>query len=147
FMMVAREQLRAQVLFHMGVTARVEKAAREGLRELKIMDAESPDHANIVSAMALTRSLITPEEAEIAIAEARRALTLYPATQDPWIRSWRVADLAVVLVRAGRHEEAVEQLEALLAQDTNAISVEWAKVDPAWDPLRGRGDFGALVGE
>jgi TolB-like protein/tetratricopeptide (TPR) repeat protein len=145
FFVTGRQPLRALALFCMGERERATEAVGQALEVYAGMDRETPEHANIVSARAFTRALLGQAEAEDAVGDARRALSLYPAAQDPWIRSFRARDLAFVLARANRPDEAVAELHELLGQDTSAVSVEWLKRTPLFDSLRGRSDFEALL--
>jgi serine/threonine protein kinase/tetratricopeptide (TPR) repeat protein len=145
FYFVGRELRRAQVLDAMGMTDRVPEVARVALETLEGELAANPGYANLLSAIAEARSFLGQAEAEQAVADAQRALELYPANIDTWIRSYRQLDLAHVLIRAGRHEEAVRELADLLTQNTNALSVGLLRNSPRYDALRDRADFAALV--
>jgi tetratricopeptide (TPR) repeat protein len=145
FYFMSRELRRAQVLDAMGMTDRVPAVAQVALETLEGELEANPGWANLVSAIAVARSFLGEAEAGHAIDEAERALELYPANIDSWIRSNLQLDLAHVLIRAGRHEEAVNELTDLLTQDTDAVSLGLLRISPRYDALRDRPDFQALV--
>jgi tetratricopeptide (TPR) repeat protein len=145
FQVFVRELSRAEVLNAMGETDRVAETVQPGLRELELLLDAYPDHSNFVATAAVAKSFLGPEEAEKAVAEVRRSLELYPASHDSWMRSWRVGDLITVLTRAGRHEEAVDEIRDLLAQSNEVLSVDLLRNSPVYDSLRGREDFEALL--
>jgi predicted Zn-dependent protease len=145
FYFMCRELRRAQVLYAMGMNERVPEVAAVALETLEAERAANPDYANLVSAIAEARAFLGEAEAEQAITEARRAMELYPANIDTWIRSNRQLDLAHVLILTGRHEEAVSEIADLLTQDTDAISVGLLRISPRYDVLRDRADFAELL--
>jgi tetratricopeptide (TPR) repeat protein len=91
-------------------------------------------------ALVLTR-LGRYEEARTTVADALR---LSEADRigfiDPVIRLMA----AEVLMRTGRHDEAVDRLEEVLRVQY-MVSPAWLRVDPTWRPLRGNPRFDGIV--
>ena len=79
-----------------------------------------------------------------ATALAERAASRWPVARDAADGGVLQEALAGVYVLAGRPRDAVATLEALLAVPANT-SVAELRLDPLWDPLRGRADFQALL--
>jgi predicted negative regulator of RcsB-dependent stress response len=79
-----------------------------------------------------------------AVANAAEALRRSEADRighiDPGIR----LGVALVLMQAGRKDEAVARLEEVLRAQY-MISAAWLAVDPTWAPLRGHPAFDRLV--
>jgi len=124
-----------------------EEAAREAFTRaeevLRVALRESPDSGTMTSAYA--RSLAGLGRGEEAVALARSALDMYPADKDVWIHSWRVYDLAIVLILSEEFDEAMLTLRELAETQTDALSPALLRKSPAFDPLRDREDFEALV--
>jgi TolB-like protein/Flp pilus assembly protein TadD len=77
---------------------------------------------------------------------ARHATALVPLAKEAWRGMQRMGDLAEVLVRTGRHDEAITLLEQLMRLPAGlTVSRATLRLDQAWDPLRSDSRFQALV--
>jgi serine/threonine-protein kinase len=81
---------------------------------------------------------------EEAVQLARDALTDDPLSVDAVLGTFRMEMAALVFVRAGEYEEAIDQLEVLLSVPS-WMSRTLLRIDPAWDPLRQNPRFRKLV--
>jgi hypothetical protein len=79
------------------------------------------------------------------LAAIQRALTLYPASKDRWIATWRRYDQAVIEMLAVRPESAVATLSDLMTRLTDVVSPAILASSPVFDPLREREDFKRLL--
>jgi serine/threonine-protein kinase len=79
-----------------------------------------------------------------AIRAAKRALDLFPLSDDALRGAGVLADLAEVYVLVGEHDAAIDQLELLLSIPS-LLSVQLLRVDPLWDPLRDHPRFQKLL--
>jgi predicted Zn-dependent protease len=70
-----------------------------------------------------------------AIRSARRGVELVPYSRDAVLAPYRMHDLAAVYAMTGRDEDAISQLQALLAVP-GIYSVQSVRTDPLWAPLR-----------
>jgi hypothetical protein len=69
-----------------------------------------------------------------------------PVSADAFLGTVRIEMAALIYIRAGAHDQALDQLEILLSipsQTSRAL----LRLDPAWDPLRVDPRFKKLVGE
>jgi tetratricopeptide (TPR) repeat protein len=104
--------------------------------------AAKPDEANPAMARAVCWAALG--RGEEAVEEAQRALTLFPANRDAWIRQWRLADLALVQSLAGRKDAAVATLAELLDGPVDVISPALLRITPLYDSLRDHPGYAAL---
>jgi tetratricopeptide (TPR) repeat protein len=74
-------------------------------------------------------------QAEAAVAAGQQAVNLLPVSKDAVYGPSFVIDMAHIYTLLGKEEEAVQQLEILLAQPS-WISVPFAESDPRWRSLR-----------
>jgi len=74
----------------------------------------------------------------------RRVETMLPIAH-ALVRSQVLVDVAKVYVVAGRHQEAIDLLDRLLATPGDDVSVPMLRLDPVWDPLRGEPRFEAML--
>jgi eukaryotic-like serine/threonine-protein kinase len=81
-----------------------------------------------------------------AVRAARRAVELVPLANDRWVHYVMRRNLARVLARVGAVDEAIAELERLLAVPSY-VSGPGLRVDPAWDPLRSHPRFQHLAGD
>lgn len=72
---------------------------------------------------------------EEAARESRRALELLPGWKDTFDAPFLMVNAAESCVMAGQYDDAIDQLEALLAMPGFATPF-YLKLDPIWDPLR-----------
>jgi len=107
--------------------------------------AEKPESGNRHASYA--RALAGVGRYDEAVAEIDRSFTLFPASKDPWIATWRLYDKADILIQAGRHADAVAVLGELMQRQTDVISPAILRNSPVFDPLRGREDFEALLSQ
>jgi len=115
-------------------------SAAARLRRLLIQRPDDPEvHANLGAALA---GLGRVQE---GLQEARRATELMPFTRDQLANPGLVLVLTRIEVLAGRYDEAVAHLRALLSHP-GAVSVGYLKASPEWAPLRSRADFQQLLG-
>ncbi len=77
-----------------------------------------------------------------AVESARQAVEAN--AHDAFDGSDWLINLARVLVMAGEHESAIDQLELALAIPTR-ISPQWLRLDPVWEPLSDHPDFQRLL--
>jgi hypothetical protein len=64
--------------------------------------------------------------------------------RDAYLGPYVQQQLARIYMMAGRHEEALDQLEPLVRVPPN-LSPGWLRIDPIWDPLRKHPRFQRLV--
>jgi len=79
-----------------------------------------------------------------AIREAQTAVELVPVSRDAMMGSDILNGSAVIYMRVGEHETAIDQL-ALLLTIPSQISATILRIDPIWAPLRGNPRFERLV--
>lgn len=117
--------------------------ARELLEE---MAAQAPEDYRVHRALARTYSgLGLHDRALEAMEKARNGM---PLELDRWAAPDLIEDHAVVLMRAGRLDDATERLRFLLENPSrNRITVPVLRLDPAWDPLRDHPSFQRLLQE
>jgi TolB-like protein/Tfp pilus assembly protein PilF len=83
-----------------------------------------------------------------AISEAKIAVKLYPVSKDAYSGPMGVRNLAIIYVRVGEHEAALDQIEYLLSIPTSGyvgVSVPLLRIDPTWDPLRSHPRFQKIL--
>lgn len=112
------------------------KGAAEG--ELK----RSPDSED--AHLQLAKALAFLGEKEAALAEAQRAAELRPESKDAFGGPEIMEGVAEVHAVLGNNDRALEILEGLLSRPT-AITTQFLKINPIWDPLRGDARFQALI--
>jgi tetratricopeptide (TPR) repeat protein len=83
---------------------------------------------------------------EEAVRIAREAVARKPLSQDAFLGTFRLDMAALIFVRTGAYEEAIDQLELLLSVPSETSRALY-RIDPAWDPLRDHPRFRELVGE
>ena len=81
---------------------------------------------------------------EDAIRLARKAMAKDPLETDALLGTFRMQMAALIYVRTGMYEEAIEQLARLLSVPSE-MSPALLRIDPAWDPLRNHPRFRELV--
>lgn len=111
--------------------------AIEALRlAVQLADESSETLAALAHALAIAGETEEAEEAE----------SLLQRLDDRSSRAYVSPALqAQVLIGLGRHDEALDRLEA--AADERAADLIWTGVRPVYDPLRGSPRFEAIVGE
>jgi len=84
------------------------------------------------------------DQKELALDEARRALTLMPVSKDAYDGPLILQGLAQVYTWTGDHDRAFDELQTLLGMP-GYISYGYLKTDPAWEPLREHARFQQLL--
>jgi tetratricopeptide (TPR) repeat protein len=79
-----------------------------------------------------------------AIRITNEVLKNYPLSVDAFLGTFRLNVAALVYVRAGAYEKAIDQLELLLSVPS-LTSRALYRIDPAWDPLLDHPKFRKLV--
>jgi serine/threonine-protein kinase len=110
--------------------------------ELEALIAEEPEDPRYHSALGMAYAgLGRPDE---AVRAGERAVEIMSPEREAWRGTSRVHDLARIYAAVGRHDEAVDLLEALLVRPA-PITRELLRLDPSWDPVRTHSRFVALV--
>jgi len=81
---------------------------------------------------------------EEAVRLAREAIAGDPLSIDSFLGTFSLKIAALIFVRTGQYEEAIDQLETLLSVPSEASPALY-RIDPAWDPLRDNPRFRKLV--
>ena len=81
---------------------------------------------------------------ELALEEARKAVTLMPVSKDAYDGPLVLQGLAQVYTWTGDHDRAFDELQTLLGMP-GYISYGYLKTDPAWEPLRGQARYQAML--
>lgn len=118
---------------------------RAALRQVEEALREAPNNQTHL----FQRALLLAKLGERAEAEAQLRILLerIGATQatDAALPSW----VATLLIAVGHHEEAIAQISRGLRRERRAVDYTAAtlRLDPLFDPLRGRPEFAALIAE
>ena len=83
---------------------------------------------------------------EDAIRLARKAMAKDPLEADAFLGTFQMQMAALIFVRTGLYDEAIEQLARLLSVPSET-SPALLRIDPIWDPLRDYPGFRELVKE
>ncbi|MEW5923787.1 MAG: protein kinase [Candidatus Zixiibacteriota bacterium] len=110
------------------------------LLEVKLQDRQ--EEARYHSYLGLAYAGMRQKEP--AILHGRKALELLPTSRDAFDAIFLVVNLAETMVIFGEYDEAINQLENLLAIP-GFISVSYLKLDPLWNPLHDNPRFQALL--
>ncbi len=103
---------------------------------LRILEARVLSHPSDARAHgALGRVYAALGQPAEAVEAAKRGVELQPHSRDAVLAPFRVEDLAAVYLLTGQVEEALTQLEALLAM-SGMISPRHLHADPFWGPLK-----------
>jgi TolB-like protein/Flp pilus assembly protein TadD len=103
---------------------------------------ESPDSAT--RHVLLGQILAGLGQKEAAIAEGKRAVELLPEAEDALTGPKITRGLAMIYVRTGEIDHALQLLDHLLTVPAG-VTVPLLELDPVWDPLRGDPRFQALI--
>ena len=83
---------------------------------------------------------------ERAILQGRRAVELYPVSEDAAYGLPYAVDLAHIYAILAEHDAAIEELDNLLSIP-GWISAAWLEIDPRWNTLREHPGFQRLLSE
>jgi tetratricopeptide (TPR) repeat protein len=75
-----------------------------------------------------------------AVGEARKALELVPQSRDAFTHTVRVYELASILMRAGQHDAAIDQIEYLTTIPSWYVANGYRYL-PDWEPIRSNTRF------
>ncbi|HXI04069.1 MAG TPA: tetratricopeptide repeat protein, partial [Candidatus Saccharimonadales bacterium] len=136
------ELLEAMALDKMGQAEKA-KAAYDGARRFLLQAIEaSPDDHRLHSALGIALAGLGRKEE--AIREGRKAVDLYPISQDAYAAPERVADLARIYAMTGDPSAAIDQLDLLLSVPS-LYSIPWIRLDPFMRPVVENPRFSDLV--
>jgi serine/threonine-protein kinase len=136
--------MRGRILAFQGDTAGSREAYEAAIEVLEAERERLPDDERIAGALGLAYAGLGLEEK--ALAEVDRGVGLMPVEREYWRGIHRLEERARVLVRAGRTDEAIDEIETLLAQP-GELSPAVLNLDPEWDTLREHPRFQALVAD
>jgi TolB-like protein len=83
-------------------------------------------------------------EDEMAVQAARRDSARVPISEDAYLGTKPLTELAVTYARVGEPEKALYLIDTLLSIPSE-LTVAILKLDPVWDPLRNHPRFRALI--
>jgi TolB-like protein/class 3 adenylate cyclase len=81
---------------------------------------------------------------EDAIREGKLSVRLMPISRDAFLGASGPYKLAKIYLLTGDYDEAVDQLEIVVA-NPSVISAVWLRIDPTWDPLRDEPRFQTVL--
>ncbi len=112
--------------------------ARDSLDSVRVLFEkqvkEQPDNRGPHSRLGIVYAGLGRKEE--AIREGKLALELYPVSKDAYWGPDQVFSLALIYIRVGEYEEALDQIDYLLSIPYSGLSVPKLRIDPKWDPLR-----------
>jgi tetratricopeptide (TPR) repeat protein len=112
-----------------------DSARVQDLAALRLLEARVESHPEDARAYgALGRVHATLGHPDEAVLSARRGKELLPLSRDAVLGPFRMLDLAAVHVLNGQHDEAIEELQAILAAP-GVFSLGHLRADPLWAPL------------
>jgi TolB-like protein/AraC-like DNA-binding protein/Tfp pilus assembly protein PilF len=137
--------------FHIGNIYRIMgelDLARENYETSRIsLEAKldgNPDDSRLYSALGKIYAGLGMKEK--AIEFGKKGLALMPIEKEAYRGIFRVEDMARIYVMTGEYQEAIKQLEYLLAVP-GTISVKLLLLDPTWEPLWNLPEFKTLTGK
>jgi TolB-like protein/Flp pilus assembly protein TadD len=80
-----------------------------------------------------------------ALVEVRKMRESFIYTKDLFLRPFVVIAIAIVLAHAGETDEAINELENVLADEAPALTVHALRLESVWDPLREHPRFKKLL--
>jgi TolB-like protein/Flp pilus assembly protein TadD len=121
-------------------------AARRHAEEARLGFAaqleQSPDEAILHAALGGALAILGRDDEAVRAGE--RALALAPLDKNGYSGGEALHTFSLIQVRLGRHDRAIEVVERLLAAPY-WITPGWLRIDPNYDPLRGRPGFERLL--
>jgi len=107
-------------------------------KELK----ERPDDPSVHSMLGLIYAGLGKKQD--AIREGKLAVEIIPVSKDAFDGSDRAVDLAMIFIKVGEHDAALDQIEYLLTIPSS-LSAALLRLDPQYDPLRELPRFQKLI--
>ncbi len=132
----------AEEYLRRGDAANVRKYAEEAAKSFAEQTAAAPEDAGRHGELGLALALLGRKEE--AIREGERSVALEPVAKDKLYAPFNEQQLALISMRVGEHERALDRLEPLLKMPY-FLSPGWLKIDPTFDPLRNNPRFRKLV--
>ncbi|HVF38666.1 MAG TPA: protein kinase [Gemmatimonadaceae bacterium] len=127
--------LRAQLYSELGDAAQARKHFRIAEQMLRDTVAHQPDNPGVHVALGLAYAGLG--KADLARAEARRAMELAPLSQNAMTATAFAGGAAEIYAILGDNNEALKLLALLLAMPAGReVSVPLLRADPTWDQLR-----------
>jgi len=120
--------------------ARTEYTAAKTLLEQEVQ--RCPDDPRYRSSLAIASAALGNREQ--AVQEGKRAVELYPVSEDAFYGQPFLIDLAHVYTLIGEEDSALDLLDTCLSSPT-WLSVPYLQVDPRWDRLRDHPGFQSLL--
>lgn len=134
--------LRALLYHHAGDRAAAGAAFDSARGYLEDRLEGRPGDVRVMGALAIALAGLGRDVNALELASA--ALDSLPPEREAWRGAVRVVDLATVQALTGRRDEAIRNLEWLLA-NPSPVSRAAVQLDPTWDPLRDDPAFQALL--
>ena len=143
FQYLCRPLTQGAIYLAMAQPERARAAFETARRLLETQAQQNPDGANVQSALALAYAGLGRREEAVRL--GTRALELYPANKDVWIRQSRLYDLVRVYIWLGDTEAAIDRIEELSAASHEMVSGPLLRMSPVFDPLRDNPRFQRLL--
>ena len=124
------------------MTSREPSKPTKGRRALERWIESAPEARSLLQVAGC--GLCRLGRAEDAEGIVLRLKELMPFRDRPLLRCSSSADLGPGAHPVGRYEDALEELDAILAVPA-VVSIPWLELDPRWQPLREQPGFARLV--
>ena len=126
----------------MGQEDRAKQGYEEALVILERLTEENPRAQNLLQSLALTYAALgRAEDADRVIA---RLKSMTPLDTEPYFGATIVQVSALVYIKLGNYDAAIEELDSILAIPS-VVSIPLLELDPRWKPLWNRPGFRELV--
>jgi len=135
--------LEAEVLSYLGEQDRAQSAYDTARSLLESEQSKRPDDPRVCSALGVAYAGLG--RSREAVNAGRSAVQLCPVERDAWSGPAYVRELARIHVMVGEFDQAIAELERLLARPNRWISGPLLRLDPRWAPLQGHPRFQALL--
>jgi serine/threonine-protein kinase len=130
-------------LYRQANQPRLEKSCYESaVRMLRPMIRNRPDEASYHSSLGIAYAGLGRKQE--AIREGRAGVALMPVTKDALVGFSQVEELARIYAMVGEYDEGIRQLEYLMSIPDH-LGIGALRLDPAWEPLRHKPKFQALL--